>query len=142
MTLFEITERTEKRVRHREEMSARSSRAPGHGVSPNPVPLHHPQRGTLQQPPHGRSPCFWEPAALVGAPSPDLSLLEGTGCQLCPCPHPCPRPLPAPKVLKVKYYRLLCCCLTTTDKLRTSCQNVSAQQINIQNESQCYVVYN
>lgn len=46
------------------------------------------------------------------------------------------------KVLKVKYYRLLCCCLTTTDKLRTSCQNVSAQQINIQNESQRYVVYN
>lgn len=46
------------------------------------------------------------------------------------------------KVLKVKYYCLLCCCLTTTDKLRTSCQNVSAQQINIQNESQRYVVYN
>lgn len=87
-------------------------------------------------------PTLWVPAAPMGAPSPDFSLLEGIGCQLCPCPRPHPHPLPVPKVLKVKYYRLLCCCLTTTDKLRTSCQNVSAQQINIQNESQLYVVYN
>lgn len=60
-----------------------------------------------------------------------------------PCsPPPSLSPPSTLKVLKVKYYRLLCCCLTTTDKLRTSCQNVSAQQINIQNESQRYVVYN
>lgn len=82
---------------------------------------------------------------------------EHAGCPAAPrqgkrprgaCSPPHPRPLPSLsppgtlKVLKVKYYRLLCCCLTTTDKLRTSCQNVSAQQINIQNESQRYVVYN
>lgn len=71
-----------------------------------------------------------------------------TPARRAPAGSPSPPSLPSLsppgtlKVLKVKYYRLLCCCLTTTDKLRTSCQNVSAQQINIQNESQHYVVYN
>ena len=43
---------------------------------------------------------------------------------------------------KLKYYRRLCCCLTTTDKLKTSCQNVSAQQINMQSEWRPSAVYN
>lgn len=68
---------------------------------------------------------------------------RGEPVHVCPPPSlPSRSPPGTLKVLKVKYYRLLCCCLTTTDKLRTSCQNVSAQQINIQNESQRYVVYN
>lgn len=70
---------------------------------------------------------------------------RGWGCSEAAGSSPRHRPEPLParrEVLKVKYYCRLCCCLTTTDKLRTSCQNVSAQQINIQNESQHYVVYN
>lgn len=80
-------------------------------------------------------PCASHPQGFQGSPIPRAPS----------CPSLSPPSLSPPstlKVLKVKYYRLLCCCLTTTDKLRTSCQNVSAQQINIQNESQRYVVYN
>lgn len=100
--------------------------------------LCRPTPGTLGLPPgrclapsRGAPGCAPARRGPVGSPSP-----------LSPPSLPSCSPPGTPKVLKVKYYRLLCCCLTTTDKLRTSCQNVSAQQINIQNESQRYVVYN
>lgn len=92
--------------------------------------------------------CIWHLSCLLCFPSPGilgLSYSQSSRGARPPCPSLSPPPFSPPstlKVLKVKYYRLLCCCLTTTDKLRTSCQNVSAQQINIQNESQRYVVYN
>lgn len=99
-----------------------------------------PRRGTPTDPAPGSTHGCIQPH-----PSSWPRARRGWGCSEAAGSSPRHRPEPLParrEVLKVKYYCLLCCCLTTTDKLRTSCQNVSAQQINIQNESQHYVVYN
>ena len=104
-----------------------------------PVPSASPALGILGLPPSQGLPGARHPACGVPGCAPVKRAPAGSPS---PPSFPSLSPPGTLKVLKVKYYRLLCCCLTTTDKLRTSCQNVSAQQINIQNESQRYVVYN